>query len=141
MKRFPELRRLSDDHHQGLVLARRARQTAAGTGGHSVEGVWAEVARRFRAEFEPHFRVEETTLAPALSAAGEAELVAKLHADHAALRALVAAQAGRDGLKEFGDRMEQHIRFEERELFEAAQAKLSPEVLSKIREACDHHQG
>ena len=47
MRRFLELRKLSDDHHQGLVLARRARQTAAGTGGYTVEGVWEEIARRF----------------------------------------------------------------------------------------------
>lgn len=141
MRRFPELRKLSDDHHQGLVLARRARQTAAGTGGHTVEGVWDEIARRFPAEFEAHFHIEETTLAPALEAAGEVALVAKLQADHAAIRALVEAKNGSAGLKEFGERMEQHIRFEERELFEAAQAKLSPSELIAIREACGHHRG
>lgn len=140
MKRVPELRKLSDDHHQGLVLARRARQTAAGTGGHTVDDVWAEIARRFPLEFDPHFRIEEVTLAPALEAAGEGALVAKLHADHTALRALVEAKNGTAGLKEFGERMEQHIRFEERELFEAAQSKLSQQQLQTIREACEHHR-
>jgi hypothetical protein len=30
MKRIPQLRDLSEDHHHGLVLARKARQAAAG---------------------------------------------------------------------------------------------------------------
>lgn len=30
MKRHPDLRRFSDDHHQGLVQARRLRRAAAG---------------------------------------------------------------------------------------------------------------
>jgi len=41
MKRIQELRDLSDDHHQGLVLARHARKAAAGEHDQSPsETVW-----------------------------------------------------------------------------------------------------
>jgi hypothetical protein len=43
MKRAVELRELSDDHHQGLVQARRLRQVAAGEGVGPIE----DAARAF----------------------------------------------------------------------------------------------
>jgi hypothetical protein len=54
MKRHPSLRKFSDDHHGGLVQARRLRRVAAGE-----EGSPAEAARSFLRFWEedtsPHF--------------------------------------------------------------------------------------
>ncbi len=75
MKRIPEFRKLSEDHHHGLVLARRAYLTGIGTKGFSVPSVWEEVERRFRYELEPHFKIEEEYLVPPLEEIGEIELI------------------------------------------------------------------
>lgn len=136
MKRAPELRALSEDHHHGLVLARKAK-LAGGNEGSAVDAAWAEVEARFEDALEPHFRIEETLLAPPLAAAGERALVERLLAEHAALRAYVAPGAPRTALAlvRFGEFLEAHIRFEERELFEAAQRRLDAAALRAIAEA------
>lgn len=138
MKRSPELRDLSEDHHHGLVLARKAKQAAAGGDGDAVTRVWVEVEMQFAAELAPHFLIEETLLAPGLETAGESALTKRLYDEHRALRACVRAGSGRTAadLERFGELLENHIRFEERELFEAAQKRLSPEALGAIAEAC-----
>ncbi len=61
MKRIPELRKLSEDHHYGLVLARKARLAKDET---SAKKVWWEVMNKFQDEFDPHFIIEEKYLAP-----------------------------------------------------------------------------
>ncbi|MFU8838885.1 MAG: hemerythrin domain-containing protein [Thiohalomonadaceae bacterium] len=136
MKRVAALRQLSDDHHQGLVLALRAKKAADGKDGLSVDAIWAEVARRFADELEPHFQLEERYLAPALLDVGETQLVQRLHHEHAALRELLTSpDRSAASLREFGHLLAQHIRFEERELFEAAQQLLSSRTLDAIATA------
>jgi hemerythrin-like domain-containing protein len=131
MKRDPRLQGLSSDHHQALVLARRVRRrTAAGT----LDGpLVTEVARRFRTELEPHFQVEEEVLLPALLEIGEANLVTRTLDDHAFLRAQVSAaeNGALDALAGFGQRLHEHVRFEERSLFPACEEKLSDPVLEE----------
>ncbi|MGA7981806.1 MAG: hypothetical protein WCA32_16475 [Chromatiaceae bacterium] len=74
MRRIAALRSLSSDRHSGLVLARRARK--ASVAGLAVRtATWQDLRRRFRAELEPHFEIEERGLLPALCAVGEAALV------------------------------------------------------------------
>jgi hypothetical protein len=135
VKRDPRLQGLSSDHHQGLVLARRiARACADG------RGDAAEARRRFEAELEPHFRAEEELLLPALAAAGEGELVRRTLDDHATLRGhLAAAEAGDPGrLAAFAALLDAHIRFEERELFPAAERRLSADELARVLERAPH---
>ena len=122
MKRSPGLRTLSSEHHTGLVLARRAAQAAADE---EVADTWREVAQRFEAELEPHFRQEEEILLPALVLVGETAIVQRTLAEHAQLRALVY-DGPRDAqtLGSFAELLQAHIRFEERELFSIAQTRL-----------------
>jgi len=138
MKRAPELRDLSEDHHYGLVLALKAKRAGAGEGDLSSADVWTEVEARFRAELEPHFQIEESLIAPPLETQGESRLAKQLYEEHEALRQFLAPGSERatDDLRRFGELLEKHIRFEERELFEAAQNSLSPEVLQAVAEAC-----
>ncbi len=137
MKRAPELHDLSSDHHHGLALARMAKRVAAGDGDRSVADAWVEIGEKFRLELEPHFRIEEAALAPALEARGESALVRRLLEEHAALRALVATGPGGTtaDLARFAELLEQHIRFEERELFDVAQRVLSARELGVVAEA------
>lgn len=88
MRRYPGLRRLSSDHHTGLLIARRARE-AAGTGSRARSAAWEELKRRFTAELEHHFRREETGLLPALRAAGEDPLAERTTREHQRMRALI----------------------------------------------------
>jgi hemerythrin-like domain-containing protein len=133
VKRLPQLRGLSSEHHNALALARRARNAAAGDGG-TARAAWADILNRFETELEPHFRSEEESLLPPLDRAGETALVARTVAEHAELRDLVAtpAQDPRRAIDRFASLMEQHVRFEERTLFEVAQRQLKPAELERL---------
>jgi hypothetical protein len=77
MRRHPSLQPLSDDHHRALVLARRLRRDSTGMDAADLAALSREVQRQFEAQLEPHFRVEERWLLPALENRGSARLVAQ----------------------------------------------------------------
>jgi hypothetical protein len=85
MKRVPQRRDLSEDHHHGLVLARKAKIAASGQEGSSQPEMWAEVEAVFKNELEPHFEIEESFIGEALRAAGESQLAQRLSDEHDAL--------------------------------------------------------
>ena len=133
MKRSPALTRLSRQHHTALVLAKRAQRVGAGNN----EATWrfmAHAVESFERELEPHFRVEETRLLPLLAEAGELEAVRRTLDDHQELRALCNRIRARDAasLRPFGETLEAHVRFEERELFALAESLLTPEALAVL---------
>jgi len=132
MQRHPALRGLSSDHHAGLVIARRARK-AASESGRAQAVAWEEVKKRFFTELEGHFRREEQGLLPALRTAGEVSLVQRTDSEHQALRALIAEDHPKN-LSRFAELLAAHIRFEETELFEAAQRLLGPDVLTELEQ-------
>lgn len=134
MRRDPRLFALSTDHHHALVLARDAQRAGVGQYGRILTSVTARVREVFERELEPHFRIEEELLLPALEAIGEHALVARVRDDHAALRLAQYAEGldTEQRLVVFGTRLEAHVRFEERELFEVAQAKLGDAVLDAL---------
>ncbi|HNQ03592.1 MAG TPA: hemerythrin domain-containing protein [Thiobacillaceae bacterium] len=133
MKRHAGLSRLSREHHTALVLAKRAMRLAD-TQDAARGDFMAEVTRRFCTEYEPHFQAEEARLLPALQAAGHADLVTRTLSEHAALRALASrlARGEADCLRAFGEAMEAHVRFEERELFPRAESILPHALLAEI---------
>jgi len=135
MKRTPELRRLSEDHHHGLVLARHALLARDDS---SVLKVWQEVEKKFQTELNRHLLIEEKYLAPPLESLGETAIIKRFHDDHRELRSRVRNKTDRSlaALNEFGEILEAHIRFEERELFEIAQSRLSSESLKAVEKAC-----
>jgi hypothetical protein len=128
VKRHPHLEPLSDDHHGALVLARRCLR-AADDGGVGIPATWEDVRHRFARELEPHFRVEEHWLLPALEVAGEGALVTRTRDEHARLRELVGPPASPERLAAFGGLLHAHVRFEERELFPRAERVLTDPVL------------
>lgn len=148
MKRDPRLRQLSDDHHQALVLARRA-TTAASAEPDGALSAWNEVVRRFHSELAPHFSIEEQYMLPALERALGGDLAKRTRDEHAALRRIVSDDqldvASR--LRQFGALLRDHVRFEERLLFETVQQKLDDATLDALSEACSaqsrmrHDQG
>jgi mannose-6-phosphate isomerase-like protein (cupin superfamily) len=120
MKRHPALVALSHDHHHALVEARRLRHAAASD---EDPAAAASAFGRFYADVTvPHFREEEERLFPLVMNAEEARpLLVQALLDHQRLHALAAAlerQADlRTSMRELGQRLEAHVRLEERELF------------------------
>lgn len=123
MKRHPFLKPLSDDHHGALVLSRRI-ELAVDQPPDELAKTWEDLRQRFAREHEPHFRVEEEWLFPQLETAGEAELVERARADHAALRELVGTAPDADVAARFAELLHDHVRFEERVLFGRAESVL-----------------
>lgn len=143
MKRHPNLREFSDDHHGGLVQALRLRRAASGTGGEP-----AEAARAFlefwREDTAPHFRKEEEVLLPVAAIhAGELldrEPVLEMLVQHARIRGLTMrlgddAERGKvrgETLLRLGELLEAHIRLEERVVFPLIEESLSERALREV---------
>jgi molybdopterin-guanine dinucleotide biosynthesis protein A/hemerythrin-like domain-containing protein len=137
MKRDARLRTLSSEHHNALVLARAlSRHAAAGT---ADAAVVRDLRARFERELQPHFRIEEQLLLPALRALGDDALADRVEGDHSALRAhLDAAERGEAGhVASFAELLTEHVRFEERELFPSCEARLPGAVLDAVAHSSD----
>ena len=143
MKRHPDLREFSDDHHGGLVNARRLRRAAAGGDGCAAKEAALAFLELWREETGPHFRKEEEVLLPVLARHGkdvENEHVVSMLAQHARIRGLVMALSdgvARDDvraetLRGLGELLEEHIRLEERVVFPWIEQTLPEDALQEI---------
>ena len=135
MKRSRALRSLSHQHHQGLFAAlqlKRARRDTA-----------AEARKVFLDFFERegarHFRAEEELLLPAFARHTDVDDVAivRVLTEHVDLRGRtqdLARSTDPDpaALRELGERLESHIRFEERVLFPMIEEALPVEELDRL---------
>ena len=140
MKRTPELRTLSEDHHHALVQARRLRSaTEADEADSAVKGFldfWQK-------ETALHFRKEEEVLLPVMARYGgdlsRQPLVVMIE-DHARIRGLVMQLSDEvigenvrlETLREIGERLEAHIRLEERVVFPLIEESLSEAALTEL---------
>lgn len=126
MKRHPALVDLSRNHYKALKWARDAGLAARTGDPAQIEAVAGQVVEAFASEFLPHFQTEEAGILGLLARAGERDLVERALSDHADLRAIATALEAPDAqtLQRFSERMAAHVRFEERQLFEAAQRYL-----------------
>jgi hypothetical protein len=127
------LHHLSLEHQEDLLLGRRLLEASTGPE-EQLQAVWEVLRRRFHAEVQPHFLLEEELLLPALEALGEEALVARVWEEHEALRALVADEAWplHIRLKKLGLRLLAHVRFEESQVFQLAARRLPLELLERI---------
>jgi hemerythrin-like domain-containing protein len=136
LKRREELQALSEDHHNALVIALRCRRLAAGNFDVDRAKFWASVLEFYALQIVPHFEVEETYLLPALRALGETEMAERILDEHERLRAMISDAVPDDAaLDSFGQLLDDHIRYEERIVFEATQDRMAPECLAEIRRA------
>ena len=121
MNRAPELIPLSRDHHQALFVALQLRRATPAT----LDAALAGLRTFWDGGGAAHFAAEEEWFVPALSdAPGWDEAVARMLREHEDLRARIDAVADVDGAHELGDRLRDHVRFEERELFGMVEATL-----------------
>jgi hypothetical protein len=138
-KRSRELRPLSSEHHQALLVAFQLKKAIAGhaeTAGapRDLDGMLA-LARRFEdSVFLVHMQAEEDLLGRHLSPADGR----RLKDEHQRLRALLVEsrtvrQAGRRApLLAFADLLERHVRWEERELFGRCEEGIAPADLATV---------
>lgn len=134
MKRSKELESLSWEHHDGLVDSFRIKQgvkkeVPCETLSNYIRTIWEQ-------NLQHHFEQEEQVLIPLLSKAGDSgELLPKFWQDHQEL-ARMAESLQTDPatcyqrVAAFAERLEQHIRFEERELFPWIETELDAETLA-----------
>ena len=143
MKRTPQLRSLSEDHHHGLVHARRLRRAAQEHEISSAETVAKGFLKFWQQDTALHFRKEEEVLLPVMARykgdVSRQPLVEMLE-DHARIRGLVmqlsdevvSGNVRTETLHEIGERLEAHIRLEERVAFPLIEeSSHSPEMVRK----------
>ncbi len=131
MKRIDALIPFSHDHQHGLAHALRLRRAADAGDVDAFQQTITEFLAFARDELAPHMRAEEETLLPVVFEHGIAsdEQLLRVAREHAALRAHVAALTDAPDDRERAGAaaalLHDHIRWEERELFEAWQRALA----------------
>ena len=146
LKRDPALVPLSQDHHHSLVQSLRLRDAAKGSPS-DVPAVAPAFLEHWHSAMRGHFADEEEVLFPRAEAV-DPESVARLWAEHAELASLVerlerALEVGADArplVNEIGWLVHDHVRFEERVLFEEVQSRLGPEELGELGRALEAHR-
>lgn len=141
VKRSKELRPLSSEHHQALLVAFQLKKGLAGHGEtagapRDLPGL-VTLARRYEdALLRTHTRAEEELLGRHL----DDESLRRLKFEHAELlRLMEVAKTGRPAesraaLTSFADLLERHIRWEERELFPAVEDRVEAADLLHVGE-------
>jgi hemerythrin-like domain-containing protein len=143
MKRTLELRNLSEDHHHGLVYARRIYRVEEGKEANSAESAAKEFLDFWQKESSIHFRKEEEVLLPVMARHGgdlSLEPIVEMLEGHARLRGLVMRLSDEvtggniqsETLHEIGEQLEAHIRLEEREVFPLVEETLSEVALTEL---------
>jgi len=133
MKRSPALTPLSHDHQHALDAALRLRRADDAT----VQEATAYFRAFFEREGRRHFAIEERLVLPALSADDPewAPGVRRVLDDHAAIRAAADAAHDAQSARALGERLNDHVRFEERTLFAIIERRLAPEALQRLGQA------
>ena len=136
MLRDPSLVPLSRQHQHALALCVRL-QRALQAGSVDLGQRQTEVHQHYANEVQFHFAAEEQVLFPAARRFPElAALVDELSAEHEQLREhFVRAGEGalnQGELEAFSRLLSEHIRKEERQLFEALQRRMQPDDLKSL---------
>jgi hemerythrin-like domain-containing protein len=137
--RHESLRPLSRDHYQGLVQAQRLMSVGAAVTHHPY-ALLEDFLAKWKGEISIHFDDEERLLPSLITCDADKQ---RLFDEHEALRTMTARLADDlergaydpDLVKRTGRLLHDHIRWEERVLFEGIQASSSPEQLQALTEA------
>ncbi|MDH4229898.1 MAG: hemerythrin domain-containing protein [Nitrospirota bacterium] len=145
VRRDPRLIPLSHDHHVALFRAREVVLAVDGVQPRDARELAGTLVVFFDAELARHFEAEERFLLPPFVARVGAEhpLAVELLRQHAEIRALAAALAEGasekpteaelwDRLKAWSTAITAHVRWEERQWFNAAQEALTEDEMAVI---------
>ncbi len=138
IKRSEQLAPLSREHHDGLLFAWKIKQ--------GIENrTPLDMLRKYsmwywRHHIKPHFYQEEKILLPHMPQ--DHPMALRLKEEHEHIRELILGldeQADKRTLLILCDLLNQHIRFEERELFVYLENLLSPEKLNEVHREIEKH--
>jgi hemerythrin-like domain-containing protein len=141
MKRDERLVRLSREHTQALMLARRIEHEAAGADADGLGALLSDVIAYWSAGLLVHFRSENECLLARLvrHLSIEHEAVRRLQRDHLQIEALVITMrecdtiaSRREALLAFGERLRSHVRWEEDHLFPVTEQALTGRELDAL---------
>ncbi|HET6768288.1 MAG TPA: hemerythrin domain-containing protein [Chitinophagaceae bacterium] len=140
IKRSKELAPLSREHHDGLLFAWKIKQGIAN--GTPVETLCNYTRWFWSNHIKPHFKDEEKVLVKFLPV--DNSFVQQMIKEHAQIRGLVISldkKPDSNSLQLLSEFINNHIRFEERELFPYAEKTLTPEQLNEVFNELpkDHH--
>jgi hemerythrin-like domain-containing protein len=141
VKRHDALEQLSRDHHQALFQAMRLKRASE----EDADIVLADFLDFWFGVGHLHFRAEEEVLLPAYSAYGDAsrEEVVRVLVDHVEIRREAHALGATKGdppperLRALGERLDAHVRHEERVLFPLIEEALPDAELARVARGVD----
>jgi hemerythrin-like domain-containing protein len=144
MKRHKSLFPLSHDHQHGLALALKLKYSKKPLSSSPEEEITVlknELADKYENVLRKHFKLEEKYLVPGFE---ENKLMKQMLEEHRKLEGLynkivnntekLTLSQLREKLNLFGELLDLHIRFEERELFPLIEKLLSEEQLKELGE-------
>jgi iron-sulfur cluster repair protein YtfE (RIC family) len=149
MKRHKNLIGLSHDHHHGLRLAQLIKKDAPEYKDlpNDIEGKVKYTINAWEEELQYHFKNEEEILFPAVENRDERidELIDEILIEHEEIefkiKQLQSSNDKEEILNDLGYILEQHIRKEERELFDRIQEVFGEEKLDKLIEKIEPVKG
>jgi len=137
LKRSKELAPLSREHHDGLLFAWKIKQGLAN--GTSIETLCNYTRWFWSNHIKPHFKEEEKVLVKFLPE--DNALVKQMFREHAQIRDLIILldkEPDSSSLQLLAEFINNHIRFEERELFAYAEKTLTQKQLDEIYKELPH---
>lgn len=132
IKRHPALQPLSKEHHHTLLLVWKIRSGLRKA--IAPQRIRAYADWFFQYHLKKHFCTEESLLTEIMPP--ENELMQRMFLEHATITDLFADDPSITNLEVIAHALEQHVRFEERELFNEVQRIASEEQLQSY---ADHH--
>lgn len=142
MKRHKSLFSLSHDHQHGLALALKLKypkKQLSSSAEDEISSLKQELADKYENVLRKHFRKEEQNLVPGFE---DNNLMIRMLYEHKKLVGLYdkiindtegwTQEQQRNKMNLFGELLELHIRFEERELFPMIEKSLSEEQLEEL---------
>jgi hemerythrin-like domain-containing protein len=132
MKRSAALVPLGHDHHRALEAALRLRRATGETLADALEGF-----REFwdHHQEKRHFEIEEELVLPRL--AGDEQwdgMAGRIRREHERIRTLAEVVGTVEEAHVLGELLNDHVRFEERELFELLESRLDADELHRLGE-------
>lgn len=140
--------RLSREHHHALVMSLRIERELPEADVSEMQALYGDLLRFWSAGLLPHFGAENECLLARIARRDDPGLrhAGRLQRDHREMEDLVDAMAKatlpeqrREALATFGAKLRDHVRWEERELFEWIQETLDTDEMDAVGAYLEAH--
>lgn len=135
MQRSAQLVPLSQEHHQGLVVAQQTLRLQSTSSAEAIQHQVQVLQACLHSHAQQHFVLEEKfILEPLQQLDLHQDLVARIYNEHQEFRTFAAQQAGvaLTQLQTVAKKFKQHIQCEERQLFPLAEQHLTKAQLDQL---------